>query len=121
MAGIRSNLGNPCDGHTLNDQLTQAETLTATTPKNRGGGSGLSGPIADPDASSRKTLGKRQKRHLRRQSAIETMIGHMKNDGLLDRSHLKGTLGAACDPVRRGSQPAIAAKLLASAAYLADF
>ena len=31
---------------------------------------------------------------LRRRSAIEPMIGHMKNDGRLRRSTLKGTQGA---------------------------
>jgi transposase, IS5 family len=33
------------------------------------------------------------KRELRRRSAIEAMIGHMKLDGKLARNHLKGALG----------------------------
>ena len=35
------------------------------------------------------------KRELRRRSAIEAMIGHMKLDGRLARNHLKGALGDA--------------------------
>ncbi len=35
------------------------------------------------------------KRLLKRRNAIEPMIGHMKNDGLLRRNWLKGSLGDA--------------------------
>ena len=35
------------------------------------------------------------RRELRRRSAIEAMIGHMKLDGKLARNHLKGALGDA--------------------------
>jgi IS5 family transposase len=35
------------------------------------------------------------KRELRRRSAIEAMIGHMKLDGRLARNHLKGAHGDA--------------------------
>jgi IS5 family transposase len=37
----------------------------------------------------------RLKRHLRRRSAIEPEIGHMKGDGLLGRNFLKGMQGDA--------------------------
>ena len=40
-----------------------------------------------------KKLSKRQKRRLRRRSMLEAMIGHMKNDGLMERCHLKGKHG----------------------------
>ena len=32
-------------------------------------------------------------KELRRRSVIEPIIGHMKEDGKLDRNHLRGTLG----------------------------
>ncbi len=35
----------------------------------------------------------RLKRLLKRRNAIEPVIGHMKNDGRLDRNYLKGTAG----------------------------
>ena len=41
-------------------------------------------------------------RHLRRRSAIEPMIGHMKTDGRLARCALKGTLGDALHAVLCG-------------------
>jgi IS5 family transposase len=33
------------------------------------------------------------RRELRRRSAIEPVIGHLKADGLLERNHLKGAAG----------------------------
>ena len=39
------------------------------------------------------------KRELRRRSAIEPVIGHMKTDGHLDRCHLQGREGDAADVV----------------------
>ena len=38
-------------------------------------------------------------RELRRRSAIEAVIGHMKTDGHLDRCHLKGREGDAANVV----------------------
>ena len=42
------------------------------------------------------------RRDLRRRSAIEPMIGHMKTDGRLSRCALKGTLGDALHAVLCG-------------------
>ena len=39
------------------------------------------------------------KRELRRRSAIEAVIGHMKTDGHLGRCHLKGRAGDAADAI----------------------
>jgi IS5 family transposase len=39
------------------------------------------------------------KRELRRRSAIEAVIGHLKTDGHLGRCHLKGTAGDAANAV----------------------
>ena len=39
------------------------------------------------------------KRELRRRSAIEAVIGHMKNDGHLGRCHLKGREGDAANVI----------------------
>jgi Bacterial regulatory helix-turn-helix protein, lysR family len=48
------------------------------------------------------------RRELRRRSAIEATIGHMKADGRRDRNYLKGTAGDASKrhPLRRRPQPA---------------
>jgi transposase, IS5 family len=39
------------------------------------------------------------KRELRRRSAIEPVIGHMKADGHLGRCYLKGTAGDAANAI----------------------
>ena len=39
------------------------------------------------------------KREMRRRNAIEPVIGHMKDDGHLERSHLKGPEGDAINAV----------------------
>jgi len=44
------------------------------------------------------------KRELRRRSAIEPEIGHMKSDGKLGRNHLKGVLGDAINVLPCGSR-----------------
>ena len=49
-----------------------------------------------------RKLSKRQKKRLRRRSAIEAIIGHMKVDGLLDRCHLKGKHGDAMHAILCG-------------------
>ena len=45
--------------------------------------------------SHTRRLPARLKKLLRRRQAIEPTIGHMKNDGLLDKNWLKGEIGDA--------------------------
>lgn len=97
VTGIRSYPGNPYDGHTLDDLLQQSETLTQVPVKTVAVDLGYRGRH-DTQAQiihRGKKLGKRQKQRLRRRSMLEAMIGHMKNDGLLGRCHLKGNSGDA--------------------------
>jgi IS5 family transposase len=42
------------------------------------------------------------KRELRRRSAIEPVIGHLKSDGLLERNRLAGARGDAINAIRIG-------------------
>jgi IS5 family transposase len=98
VVGIRSFPGNPYDGHTLDEQLEQAEILSGTKAKTVAVDLGYRGrhrTHADIIHRGRK-LSKRQKKRLKRRSMIEAMIGHMKNDGLMGRCHLKGLNGDAC-------------------------
>ncbi len=97
VVGIRSYPGNPYDGHTLDDMLQQTETITGVKVKTAAVDLGYRGKHkteAKIIHRGRK-LSKREKKRLRRRSMIEAMIGHMKNDGLLDRCHLKGKQGDA--------------------------
>uniref|UniRef100_UPI001E3F691F transposase n=1 Tax=Microvirga roseola TaxID=2883126 RepID=UPI001E3F691F len=48
-------------------------------------------------AGQRRGLTPTMRRELRRRSAIEPMIGHMKADGRLGRNHLLGSAGDAMD------------------------
>ncbi len=43
------------------------------------------------------------RRELKRRNAIEPIIGHMRNDGLMHRNHLKGTEGDAINVILCGA------------------
>ncbi len=107
VLGARSMPGNPYDGHTLADALEQAETL-----------SGVRSPIAVVDRGYRdvalegvkishpglrRGITRGLRAMIRRRSAIEPAIGHMKADGKLDRNWLKGALGDAMHAVLCGA------------------
>lgn len=97
MVGMRSYPGNPYDGHTLDDLLQQTKTITGVPVKTVVvdlGYRGWHATEAEVIHRGRK-LSKRDKLWLRRRSALEAIIGHMKVDGLLERCHLKGTHGDA--------------------------
>ena len=99
VVGMRAMPGNPYDGHTLAEALEQVETLTDMRPAlvvvDRGyRGHDVRGPRV-LISGMRRGLTKGLKAHLRRRSAIEPEIGHMKTDGRLARCPLKGTRGDA--------------------------
>ena len=87
----------PYDGHTLDDMLQQTETITGVAIKDAVVDLGYRGKhqtqakVIDRE----RKLSRREKQRLKRRSMLEAMIGHMKNDGLLSRCHLKGTQGDA--------------------------
>jgi IS5 family transposase len=99
LVGMRALPGNPYDGHTLPEALEQVAILTGQTPAlavvDRGyRGHGVTHTqvlISGMCRGLTPTL----KRLLRRRSAIEPEIGHMKTDGRLSRCPLKGTAGDA--------------------------
>jgi transposase, IS5 family len=100
VVGMQTYPGNPYDGQTLAPTLIQVERLTGTTPArcyvDRGyRGHGVSGGTTVFVAGRQRGITPTIKRELRRRSAIEAMIGHMKLDGKLARNHLKGALGDA--------------------------
>ncbi len=96
VIGIESLEGTPYDGHTLNGTLDQIERLVGEIPKetfvDRGYKKhGVS--RASVFMSGQKTTSSSLKKRIKRRSAIEPVIGHMKMDGKLGRNYLKGTLG----------------------------
>ena len=100
VVGMRSMPGNPYDGHTLYEALEQVEILTGHQPREVFVDLGYRGAQV-PDyikvyhRKLKRGVTPRLKRDIRRRSAIEPMIGHMKNDGRLDRNWLKGREGDA--------------------------
>ncbi|AQW31653.1 IS5 family transposase (plasmid) [Ralstonia syzygii subsp. celebesensis] len=107
VLGARLMPGNPYDGHTLAEALEQAEILSETKPQiaivDRGyRGVEVEGvKVYHPGLRRGITRGLRAM--IRRRSAIEPAIGHMKADGKLDRNWLKGTLGDAMHAVLCGA------------------
>ena len=99
IVGMRSFPGNPYDGHTLAPALEQVEILTDQRPDLAVVDRGYRGHGALKTrvliSGTRRGLTPNLIADLRRRSAIEAEIGHMKTDGRLSRSPLKGTLGDA--------------------------
>ena len=99
VVGMRALSGNPYDGHTLAEALEQVENLTDQKPEfafvDRGyRGHGVEN-VKVFISGARRGVTRTIAKLLRRRSAIEPMIGHMKNDGRLTRCPLKGTDGDA--------------------------
>jgi IS5 family transposase len=104
MLGARTFPGNPYDGHILSAVLEQATNLTqdvAVKLKHIVVDLGFRGVDADnPDKEiihrgKFKSLSTKQKKWLKRRTAVEPAIGHLKSDHRMDRCWLQGALGDA--------------------------
>jgi IS5 family transposase len=99
VVGMRSLPGNPYDGHTLHEALEQVEILTDQRPQMAFVDRGYRGHGVETVkvfiSGARRGITRTIAKLLRRRSAIEPMIGHMKTDGRLTRCPLKGTTGDA--------------------------
>ena len=96
--------GNPYDGHTLGAVINATERLTGCAIERAYVDKGYRGHrTTDPrrvfiSGQKRGVFGV-IKRELRRRSAIEAVIGHMKTDGHLGRCYLKGREGDAANTI----------------------
>jgi IS5 family transposase len=85
------------DGHILEDSLKNAESLTSSSIKQTFVDKGYRGHgIEEREiyiSGQRRGMTKTLKKDLKRRSAIEPHIGHMKSEGKLRRNFLKGFLG----------------------------
>jgi IS5 family transposase len=96
--------GNPYDGHTLGHIIKATEKLTGCAIERAYVDKGYRGHTTE---RPRRVFISGQKRgvfgiierELRRRSAIEPIIGHMKSDGHLGRCHLKGRDGDAINVI----------------------
>lgn len=107
VVGMRSMPGNPWDGHTLAETVEQASILTDRMPKTVIVDRGYQGVVVDGvqilRSGQRRGVTRGLKAMIKRRSAIEPTIGHMKTDGRLDRNPLKGALGDALHAVLCGA------------------
>jgi transposase, IS5 family len=114
--------GNPYDGHTLANIIDATERLTGCPIERGYVDKGYRGHDT-PDPRRIFISGQKRgvfgtiKRELRRRSAIEAVIGHMKTDGHLGRCYLKGRAGDAANALLT----AVGHNLRLVLAWLRDF
>ena len=94
--------GNPYDGHTLAGVIPAIEGLLGNTIERVHTDAGYRGHNAPPEykfkvytAKQKRRVTPHIKREMRRRSAIEPVIGHLKNEHRMDRNYLAGRHGDA--------------------------
>ena len=109
VVGCRSMPGNPYDGHTLDETLEQVGILCGTDKKphtaivDKGYKGAKVEGVRILMSGQKRGITQRLKAMIKRRSAIEPTIGHMKMDGRLGRNPLKGALGDAIHAVMCGA------------------
>ena len=96
--------GNPYDGHTLGSVIEATQRLTGREIERAYVDKGYRGHDAPNPrrvfiSGQKRGVFGRIKRELRRRSAIEAVIGHMKAEGHLGRCYLKGRAGDAANVI----------------------
>jgi len=97
--------GNPYDGHTLATVIPEMEALTGNIIKRLLSDKGYRGPMRHPTTSSGCSSQARSggwpkiKRELRRRSAVEPVIGHLKSEHRMGRNYLWRRQGDAANAV----------------------
>lgn len=94
--------GNPYDGHTLEKIIPAMERLLGNTLERLYADAGYRGHNAPPDykfkvytAKQKRRVTPQIKRQMRRRSAIEPVIGHLKNEHRMERNYLHHRHGDA--------------------------
>ncbi len=100
VVGVQALHGNPYDGHTLADAITQVERITARKIKEAFVDKGYRGHDYTGDGQVHITgqrikgkAGPALRKRKKRRSAVEPKIGHMKSDNRMSRNYLKGVEG----------------------------
>ncbi len=97
--------GNPYDGHSLAGQIDQVARLTGTSVARAYVDRGYRGHKIERDglditiSHTRGITSPTVRREMRRRSGIEPVIGHLKEDGHLERNHLAGSEGDAINAI----------------------
>ena len=107
VAHVKALPGNPYDGHTLATIIPGIESSIGVSLGKVVADAGYRGHNAPKDkmfkvhvAGYRRGLTKAIKRALRRRSAIEPVIGHLKNEHRMGRNFLKGHQGDRTNDLR---------------------
>jgi IS5 family transposase len=97
VVGVDAVHGNPYDGHTLKAAHAQVWKITGVKPEDIFVDKGYKGSDHHPDEANVYISGRRLKgtlrKLLRRRSAIEPVIGHLKQDHRMGRNYLMGAEG----------------------------
>ena len=105
VLGAHALPGNPYDGHTLQGQIDQVARLTGTTVKRAYVDRGYRGHRIEREglditiSQTRGIASPTIRREMRRRAGIEPVIGHLKDDGHLERNHLAGPEGDAINAI----------------------
>jgi len=106
VAHVKALPGNPYDGHTLATVIPEMETLIGNTIERVLADKGYRGHNAPPDykfkvftSGQKRRMTPQIKRELRRRSAVEPVIGHLKADHRMDRNYLAHREGDAANAI----------------------
>ena len=98
--------GNPYDGHTLATVIPDMEALVGNTIRRAFVDKGYRGHNAPPDykfrvfiAGQKRRITPKIKRQMRRRSAVEPVIGHLKSEHRMGRNYLSDRQGDAINAV----------------------
>ena len=107
VVGVRALHDNPYDGHTLKGALAQVKALTGWKPRNSFCDKGYRGvtrtiPGVKVYLSGGRKRSRALRRWMKRRSAVEPVIGHMKSDNGMDRNYLSGRDGDVMNAMLSG-------------------
>lgn len=106
VAHVKSLPGNPYDGHTLKTVIPDMEAMIGNTIERILADKGYRGHNAPPDykfrvfiSGQKRRVTPKIKRELRRRSAVEPVIGHLKSEHRMGRNYLWHREGDAANAV----------------------
>jgi len=106
VAHVQALPGNPYDGHTLGTVIPAIEQLVGNTIERLHADAGYRGHNAPPDykfkvhtSRQKRRVTPQIKREMRRRSAIEPVIGHMKEEHRMGRNYLAYREGDAINAI----------------------
>lgn len=105
VLAVKSFHGNPYDGHTLNQTVDEVKKVVEELIPNKWfvdlgyAGHNVKEKSKVYNPKTKKNLTKEDRLMQKRRSAIEPIIGHLKNFGRMGRNYLKGVIGDIMNPI----------------------